>query len=167
MGVFNAHVTRKQPGVFTDIGKALERAVYDGLDNGGRVMEKAAKQNVNDGHSVSGTLADSITLSFPSSGGSIQVAAIRPAQIIQAYTLEFGATGVTHGSPWYVHESQTPYDLHAMYGFPVVKSKQGRFYEISYLKPHKYLSNAFESTNGTVVQEVGNSIRTVLNWYSV
>lgn len=167
MGVFNAHVTRKKAGVFNSIVNALEMATYDGLFDGGRIMEKAAKQNVDNGHTVSGELADSITLSFESSGGAIQVVAIRPANIIQAYTLEFGATGATHGSPWYVHESQTPYDLHAMYGFPVVQSRSGRFYEIGQLKPHRYLQNAFESTNGTVVRMVGDSIKSVLNRYSI
>lgn len=167
MGVFNAHVTRKKAGVFNSIVNALEMATYDGLFDGGRIMEKAAKQNVDNGHTVSGQLADSIKLILPSSIGTIQVFAIRPDQIIQAYTLEFGATGATHGSPWYVHESQTPYDLHEMYGFPIVQTKNGKFYEIAYIEPHEYLKNAFKSTNGTVVRIVAEEIRTALELYEI
>lgn len=167
MGVFRATVSRKAPNFSRTLKQAIELGVYDGIDNGGRTMEKAAKQNVNNGHTVSGTLANSIRFSFGTTSGTNITAFIRPGQMIQAYTLEYGATGVTHGSPWYVHESQTPYDLSSMYGFDVEKTPNGRYYKIYRLKPHYYLRTAFAYTKYTVVMDVANSVKTTLGWCAI
>lgn len=158
MGIFKAKVTRKQSGVFDLMAMSIKDSAYRGIFDGGKQMEKAAKMNVAD-HSLSGQLANSITLNIQNPSGSVIVAAIRPAHLIQAYTLEFGATGETNGSPWFVHESQTPYNLNAMYGFPILKTKSGNFYIIHRLKPHHYLSNAFTSTKDTVVYMVADAVR--------
>lgn len=159
MGIFKAKVTRKQSGVFDLMAMSIEDSVYQGLYDGGRQMVRAAKLNVANGHVVSGQLVNSITLNIQNPSGSVIVAAIRPAHLIQAYTLEFGATGETNGSPWFVHESQTPYNLNAMYGFPILKTKSGNFYIIHRLKPHHYLSNAFTSTKDTVVYMVADAVK--------
>lgn len=158
MGVFKAKVTRKQSGVFDLMAMSIKDSAYRGIFDGGKQMEKAAKMNVAD-HSLSGQLANSITLNIQNPSGSVIVAAIRPAHLIQAYTLEFGATGVTNGSPWFVHESQTPYNLNEMYGFPILRTNNGSFYVIHRLKPHHYLSNAFTSTKDTVVYMVADAVR--------
>lgn len=159
MGIFKAKVTRKQSGVFDLMAMSIKDSVYRGIFDGGKQMEKAAKLNVANGHVVSGQLMNSITLNIQNPSGSVIVAAIRPAHLIQAYTLEFGAIGETNGSPWFVHESQTPYNLNEMYGFPILKTKNGNFYIIHRLRPHHYLGNAFTATKDTVIYMVADAVR--------
>lgn len=147
------------------IANALPAAVREGLRDGGSEMEKAAKLNVYDGHTLTGQLAESIRLEFDSAMGPITVAAIRTDALVQAYTLEYGADGQHGGKgqiPWFVHESQTPYDLHEIYGFAVKKTKAGKFYVIPGLPPHPYMSPAFDATKDTVIYSVSEAVKSAI-----
>ena len=167
-----ATVTSKYNGaVFHALRGAIPDGIADGLANGGELVRMNAMSNIlNEGHSLNGSLAESIHYEEGRKGVNKIYGFVKTKALPQATTLEFGtgryAENGAGSAPWFVHESQAP--SLGLY-LPHFVSKNGyetEFYRMVGAHPHPYLRPAAENkkdeVNRAVKDAVASSIRGVI-----
>lgn len=162
-------VPKYNGAVFQALSFAIPEGVTKGLADGGELVRMNAMSNIlNEGHALTGALADSIHYE-PGEDG---VGYVKTGALPQASTLEFGtgqyAENGNGSAPWFVHESQAP-GLGQYYNIPHFRSKSGNLTEFYYLtgaRPHPYMrpaaNNKKDEVNHAVKDAVASAIRGVI-----
>lgn len=166
--MITAVVVRKFDGaLFTIAGAIIPGAIASGLSDGGEAVRMNAMSNIlNEGHGLTGELADSIHYEEGFVGKNKVKGYVKTGALPQATTLEFGtgkyATSGTGSEPWFVHKDMAP-DLD-MY-FPLYRRQTGNgnyivtdFYRIEGTRPYPYMQPAAENTKNAVNQAVANAV---------
>lgn len=164
-----AGVVAKYKGArFDAVRAALPEMIADGLKDGGEIVRMRAMSNIlNEGHGLTGALADSLRYDPGRVGRNKVNGYVRTGALPQAKTLEFG-TGIystqgTGSPPWFVHEDMAP-DL-ALYftkykrEMPNGTLKQTQFYYLVGAQPHPYLKPAATATKNEVNEAVRVAVR--------
>lgn len=162
--MIHATVVRKFDGALFTIAEAIiPGAVASGLADGGESVRMNAMSNIlNEGHGLTGELADSIHYEEGNISKNKVTGYVKTGALPQATTLEFGtgiyATSGTGSSPWFVHKDMAP-DL-GLY-FPLYRRPNGTvtdFYRIEGTRPYPYMQPAAENTKDTVNRAVANAV---------
>lgn len=166
--MLHATVTRKYDGALFTITEAiLPGAIAMGLSDGGESVRMNAMSNIlNEGHGLTGELADSIHYEEGSVGKNKVKGYVKTGALPQATTLEFGtgkyATSGTGSDPWFVHKDMAP-DLGIYFPLYRRQNKNGTttvtdFYRIEGTRPYPYMKPAAENTKDTVNRAVANAV---------
>ena len=168
MSLYIGVVAKYNGARFDVVREALPEMIADGLNDGGEIVRMRAMSNIlNEGHGLTGALADSIHYN-PGRVGSHKVRGyVRTGALPQAKTLEFG-TGIystqgTGSPPWFVHEDQAP-DLALYFSkykreMPNGTLKETQFYYMVGAQPHPYLKPAATTTKNEVNEAVRSAVR--------
>ena len=164
-----AGVVAKYKGArFDAVRAALPEMIADGLKDGGEIVRMRAMSNIlNEGHGLTGALADSLRYDPGRVGRNKVNGYVRTGALPQAKTLEFG-TGIystqgTGSPPWFVHEDMAP-DLALYFSkfkreMPNGTFKETPFYYLVGTQPHPYLKPAATSTKNEVNEAVRVAVR--------
>ena len=164
-----AGVVAKYNGArFDAVRAALPEMIADGLKDGGEIVRMRAMSNIlNEGHGLTGALADSLRYDPGRVGVNKVNGYVRTGALPQAKTLEFG-TGIystqgTGSPPWFVHEDMAP-DLALYFSkfkreMPNGTLKETPFYYLVGTQPHPYLKPAATSTKNEVNEAVRVAVR--------
>ena len=164
-----AGVVAKYNGArFDAVRAALPEMIADGLKDGGEIVRMRAMSNIlNEGHGLTGALADSLRYDPGRVGRNKVNGYVRTGALPQAKTLEFG-TGIystqgTGSPPWFVHEDMAP-DLALYFSkfkreMPNGTLKETPFYYLVGTQPHPYLKPAATSTKNEVNEAVRVAVR--------
>lgn len=160
---------------FDVLRTALPQMIADGLTSGGEIIRMRAMSNIlNEGHALTGQLADSIHYTPGRIGTNKVKGYVRTGALPQAKTLEFG-TGIystqgTGSAPWFVHEDMAP-DLALYFSkfkreMPNGTLKETPFYRLVGTQPHPYLKPAATMAKNDVrdamIAIVSSELREVL-----
>ena len=160
-------VPKYNGAVFQALSFAIPEGVTKGLADGGELVRMNAMSNIlNEGHALTGALADSIHYE-PGEDG---VGYVKTGALPQASTLEFGtgqyAENGNGSAPWFVHEDEAP-DLaiyFSLYTRP--NGQRTQFYRMVGAHPHPYLrpaiNNKKDEVNIAVKDAVASAIRGVI-----
>ena len=164
-----AGVVAKYNGArFDAVRAALPEMIADGLKDGGEIVRMRAMSNIlNEGHGLTGALADSLRYDPGRVGRNKVNGYVRTGALPQAKTLEFG-TGIystqgTGSPPWFVHEDMAP-DLALYFSkfkreMPNGTLKETPFYYLVGTQPHPYLKPAATTTKNEVNEAVRAAVR--------
>ena len=167
-----ATVTTKYNGaVFTALRGAIPDGIANGLANGGELVRMNAMSNIlNEGHGLTGALANSIHYKEGRKGVNKVTGYVRTGALPQASTLEFG-TGIyaengSGSAPWFVHKDEAP-DLGIYFDlYTRPDGTKTEFYRMVGARPHPYLrpaaQNKKDEVNRAVKDAVAESIRGVI-----
>ena len=158
-------------GLFMITEAIIPGAIAKGLSDGGEVVRMSAMSNIlNEGHGLTGTLADSIHYKEGPIGKYKVRGYVRTGSLPQAITLEYG-TGIfttkgTGSAPWFVHRDQAP-DLGIYWNLfswidDAGKTHNTEFYRLVGARPHPYMYPAIEKNKDTVNQAVANAVASEL-----
>lgn len=164
-----AGIVAKYKGARFDVVRAaLPEMVADGLKDGGEVIRMRAMSNIlNEGHGLTGALANSLHYKAGRVGPNKVRGYVRTGALPQAKTLEFG-TGIystqgTGSPPWFVHEDMAP-DLALYFSkfkreMPNGTLQETPFYYLVGTQPHPYLKPAATATKDEVNEAVRTAVR--------
>lgn len=164
-----AGIVAKYKGARFDVARAaLPEMIADGLKDGGEVIRMRAMSNIlNEGHGLTGELANSLHYKAGRVGPNKVRGYVRTGALPQAKTLEFG-TGIystqgTGSPPWFVHEDMAP-DLALYFSkfkreMPNGTLKETPFYYLVGTQPHPYLKPAATATKDEVNEAVRTAVR--------
>lgn len=159
MSLYAGVVAKYKGARFTAVRASIPEMMADGLHDGGEIVRMRAMSNIlNEGHGLTGALAESLRYDPGRATTNKAKGYVRTGALPQAKTLEFG-TGIystqgTGSAPWFVHEDMAP-DL-ALYFSKYSRQrpngtfKQTPFYYLVGTQPHPYLKPAVYTTKDEV-----------------
>ena len=164
-------VPKYNGAVFEALVGAIPEGITKGLAVGGEEVRMNAMSNIlNEGHGLTGALANSIQYEAGETENGVTTGYVKTGALPQASTLEFG-TGIfaengQGSAPWFVHKDEAP-DLGIYFSlFTRDDGTKTDFYRIVGAHPHPYLrpaiNNKKDDVNRAVKNAVADAIRGVI-----